>query len=117
MPAFLPLGTAVCSDTWDGFSVSSILVSSAAPVSSLYSVEIQFRSDRTQASPDFSFTSPNSGMTILNASSYSVAVDPVKLTAPADTYYWDMTFTALNGEVNTYINGSLIILNGVDEDE
>lgn len=117
MPAFVDLGTAVCSDTWAGIASIAIAINSATPTSSLSSVNMAFRSDRTEASPDLLLTSPSSGMTITNASSWTFSVNSRMLTLAAARYYWDITTIDVNSNHQTYLNGTLLVLNGVDEDE
>lgn len=117
MPAFVDLGTAVCSDTWAGIASISIQVNSATPVNSLSYVNMAFRRDRLQETPDLLLTSPNSGITITNASSWTFQVNSRVFTNSADIYFWDLTTIDASSSAQTYLNGQIILLNGVDEDE
>ncbi len=95
-------------DTWTG--ISSIAIT-PAPASALASVIMAFKVDPTATDPELELTSADGDITITNAATWTFSVPPQALDLAPGTWYWQIQTTSASGVVNTYLQGTLDVLN------
>jgi len=98
----------VQNDTWTG--ISSVTVT-PAPASPLASVIMAFKVDPSATAPALQLTSAASQITITNAATWTFSVPPQALALTPGTWYWQIQTTSAAGTVNTYLQGTLEVLN------
>lgn len=112
IPSTVTLDSLVRGDTWPGFRVQ-ITINGSKPANDLSSVLMHFRTAKdAPGNPSLALTS-SSGITINDADLWDVTVNSQILALAAGVWFWDMQFTDVAGNVNTYIEGRLLIVQDV----
>lgn len=114
-PATVTLPSVVRGDTWDGFTITGVLLDDEAPASALASALLHFRSAADAAGdPDHVLdTSDPAELVIDDAAAWTLRAPAQILPLAAGRWVFDLEFTDAAGDVHTYVSGVLTVLQDV----
>lgn len=114
-PAFYEMPPIVRGDTWKG--VSSIQISfTGGALTSLESGRLQFRREKSRGGdPELELNTESSGILILETGnpSWEVSLPKQSLELPVGENYWDLELIDSDDCIQTYLEGSIEILQDV----
>lgn len=93
-------------DTWNGFSVSGVLVNGANPSSPATSASLDFYQKTAAGLGSPKLTLP---VTIDSAATWGMTVPPQVLTLGAGEWHFRLRVIRADGAKKTYVQGTLII--------
>jgi hypothetical protein len=114
-PQTLNFSTYMSGDTLNGFQLSSVTFNGVTPPYPLVSCHLVFKDVTNTHFFRFSNT-PRTGegqITINNAATWAVTVEPTIINLPNGDYTWDWVFVDSNGTVRTLLAGKLPIRKGI----
>ena len=114
-PANVILPAHVRGDTWDGFTVTSVLLDGVAPSSALASALIHFRTAKdATGDPDHVLSTADADELVIDdEDAWTLRAPAQLLPLAAGKWYWDLQLTDAAGDTHTYITGTLTILQDV----
>lgn len=100
-------------DTFSGITSMQIVVNGAPPTYPIVSARIHFRTDPDgEGAPALELSTP-SGITIVNAATWTISIPGFLVTLPPAVYYYDLETVDSNGQIRTYVAGYWDILEDV----
>lgn len=114
-PGSITLPPHVRGDTWDGFSVTEVLIDDAVPAVALASALIHFRtSDDATGEPAHVLSTDDADELVIDdADAWTVTAPAQLLPLAVGRWYFDLQFTDDAGDVRTYVSGKLTVLQDV----
>ena len=106
LPGDYTIPAAVKGDTFAGIPELSVTVNDAPPANSLASVRMHFRPLPASTYLALELASVDGDITINDAATWNITVEPFVITINAGTYYYDIEFTDSAGNVVTYVSGT-----------
>lgn len=102
--------TFVEGDTWGGVPGINILVNGTPPAADVASAKMQFRPTEASSDTILELSTANATITITSANNWTFVVPAQSLALPAGHYTWGFTTVDVGGVIQTYLEGTLIVL-------
>ncbi len=104
-------------DTWDGFSLDSILIDGALPTVAMTSAKMQFRSKTNELGFEYNTVETNCKglITIDTAATWAMTIEPEILPMDTGVWWWDLEVVDVNGRLKTILAGRLRIIADVTQ--
>ena len=115
IPKIISLDPHTQGDTWPGFEVTNITFNTNPPTYPLASCTLVFKNKKGTVLFKYG-TTPAVGegtITINDADTWAVTVEPTIIDVIPDTYSWDMSFTDTDDTVVTVFSGKLLVNLGI----
>jgi hypothetical protein len=110
LPGKYDLPSVPTGDTWPGIAELSIEINGSAPTLALSSARMQFRDrDDDVGNLVLELTSSGGEITINDADTWNITIEPLDVTLAAGTYYYDLETTDTDSQVTTYLEGTWLI--------
>jgi hypothetical protein len=101
----------ISGDTWDGISSITILENGSAVDLTDCDVFLQFRTSKNLASPVFlEMSNYNNKVGVVSPLLGLISISEQELNIPEGEYVYDLQINFPNGDVKTYLTGSIKIL-------
>ncbi len=103
--------TFVHGDTWGGIPALSITISGTPPADDVASAKMQFRPTEVSSDTLVELSSSDATqLSITSANGWTFVVPAQQLDLPAGTYTWGFQTIDVNGIIQTYLEGTILVL-------
>ncbi len=102
--------TFVEADTWGGIPAIAITVSGSPPSADVASARMQFRPTESSSDTLLELSSAGGTISITSANNWTFVVPAQALALAAGDYTWGLQTTDISGVVQTYLEGTQLVL-------